>query len=254
MKCPRLKAVGLLPVVELPHLTQEVLLKKYYIGLDVHRDSVFMAVLDEREVRPNEKEDSDMIGTREVPANSPQPEKAIKSYQAKEQYLSHQEGLTEGIERMEIRIRETAEEPAYRETIQKLRAFRGIDWLTALALICETGDFRRFPGVGRLCSTRGWYRESIPAGETESGKEHHGGGHAYPETTGRISMALPPAGQSGQAAFGAGVGTSELVIARADEPPRYLKRCVGLNGRSFDRKFIIPSTHKRVLGYNTKFL
>jgi hypothetical protein len=45
MKCPRLKAVGLLPVVELPHLIQEALMKEYYIGLDVHKDSVLIRAI-----------------------------------------------------------------------------------------------------------------------------------------------------------------------------------------------------------------
>jgi hypothetical protein len=65
MKCPRLKAVGLLPVVELPHLTQEALMKEYYIGLDVHKDSVFIAVLDDRKVRSDGKADSGVIEMRE---------------------------------------------------------------------------------------------------------------------------------------------------------------------------------------------
>jgi hypothetical protein len=46
-------------------------MKEYYIGLDVHKDSVFMAVLDDRNVRSSQKGDSDVIETREVPANSP---------------------------------------------------------------------------------------------------------------------------------------------------------------------------------------
>jgi hypothetical protein len=44
-------------------------MKEYYIGLDVHKDSVFMAVLDDRKVRSNERADGDVIETREVPAN-----------------------------------------------------------------------------------------------------------------------------------------------------------------------------------------
>jgi hypothetical protein len=63
--------VGLLLVVELPHLTQEALVKEYYIGLDVHKDSVLMAVLDDRKVRSTEKADSDVIGLTEVRANFP---------------------------------------------------------------------------------------------------------------------------------------------------------------------------------------
>jgi hypothetical protein len=77
---PRLKAVGLLLVVELPHLTQEAQMKEYYIGLDVHKDSVLMAVLDDRKIRSAEKAGSDMIGVTEVPDNSPKLVKAIKDY------------------------------------------------------------------------------------------------------------------------------------------------------------------------------
>jgi transposase len=58
-------------------------MKEYYIGLDVHQDSVFMAILDDRKVRSNERADSDGIETREVPANSAPRVKAIKRYQAK---------------------------------------------------------------------------------------------------------------------------------------------------------------------------
>jgi transposase len=58
-------------------------MKEYYIGLDVHKDTTCVAVLDDRKVRPNEKEDSDVIGVWEVPTNSPQMVKAIKNYQEK---------------------------------------------------------------------------------------------------------------------------------------------------------------------------
>jgi hypothetical protein len=74
-------------VVELPHLTQEALMKEYYIGLDVHKDSVFMAVLDNRKVRSNEKSNSDLIGTVEAATNSPQLVKAIRQYQRKGKVL-----------------------------------------------------------------------------------------------------------------------------------------------------------------------
>jgi transposase len=268
-------------------------MKEYYIGLDVHKDSVFMAVLDDRNVRSQEKAESDLIGTAEVPTNSPQLVRAIKEYQKKgkvfvayeagclgfdlyhflekqgiacaiipantvfrpgnekkiktdrrdavligrmlkrgetqgihipsrkeeavrdfirgrgdlvddltrtkqriqkfllrhgyryendhywtalhikwleglefeqvleketfEQYLSHLEDLTERVKRMEKRIEEVAQQGEYKEKVQRLRAFRGIDYLTALALVCEIGDFRRFPRAGAFIA-------SIPAG------------------------------------------------------------------------------------------
>ncbi|MDR0997514.1 MAG: hypothetical protein LBL70_00470 [Treponema sp.] len=55
-------------------------MKEYYIGMDVHKDSVLMAVLDDRKVRSTEKTDSDVIGITEVATNSPKLVKAIKQY------------------------------------------------------------------------------------------------------------------------------------------------------------------------------
>jgi transposase len=77
-----------------------------------------------------------------------------------EQYLSHLEDLTERIKRMEKRIEEAAQEPEYRERVQKLRAFRGIDYLTALALsqqlplrlmLCRTAGHRRRSSSRNAC-------------------------------------------------------------------------------------------------------
>jgi hypothetical protein len=58
-------------------------MKEYYIGLDARKDSVLTAVLDERKVRSSDTTDSDVIGTWEVPANSPQLVKAIQRYRGK---------------------------------------------------------------------------------------------------------------------------------------------------------------------------
>jgi hypothetical protein len=44
-------------------------------------------------------------------------------------------------------------------------ALRRIDHLTALALVCETEDFRMFPDAGAFMSAWGWYRVSSPAGK-----------------------------------------------------------------------------------------
>src|ERR671918_40248 len=48
------------------------------------------------------------------------------------------------IEALELAIAETAEEGSWRELVAKLRCLRGIDTLTALALVAEIGDFGRF--------------------------------------------------------------------------------------------------------------
>src|SRR5438552_11614801 len=48
------------------------------------------------------------------------------------------------IEQLERAIRETAEQEPWRELVARLRCLRGIDTLTALALVTEIGDFDRF--------------------------------------------------------------------------------------------------------------
>src|SRR6266487_667280 len=48
------------------------------------------------------------------------------------------------IEALERAIRETAEQEPWRELVARLRCLRGIDTLTALALVAEIGDFGRF--------------------------------------------------------------------------------------------------------------
>jgi transposase len=334
-------------------------MKEYYIGLDVHKDSVLMAVLDDRKVRPSDKADSDLIGTWEVPTNSPQLVKAIRQYQEKgkvfvayeagclgfdvyhflgkygiaceiipantvfrpgnekkiktdkrdavligrmvkrgeargihvpsreeeavrdfirgrgdlvddltrtkqrlqkfllrhgyryendrywtgphlkwlkglrfeqameketfQQYLSHLEGLTERIKRMEKRIEEVAGQEEYREKVQKLRAFRGIDYLTALALVCEIGDFRRFPSAGAFMS----YLGLVPGEYSSGGKRNQGkitkagNGHIR-KLLAETSWHYPRPVRVGKGLAERRVGTSELVIGRADKAMREL--------------------------------
>ena len=48
------------------------------------------------------------------------------------------------IEQLERAIRETAEQEPWRDLVARLRCLRGIDTLTALALVAEIGDFTRF--------------------------------------------------------------------------------------------------------------
>src|SRR5207342_3867380 len=48
------------------------------------------------------------------------------------------------IEQLERAIRETAEQEPWRALVARLRCLRGVDTLTALALVAEIGDFGRF--------------------------------------------------------------------------------------------------------------
>jgi transposase len=86
--------------------------------------------------------------------------RALKFEQVNEQltfqhYLSYIEDLKARIARAEGSIEEIAKSPPYVENVQKLRAFRGIDYIIALSFICEIGDFNRFPSAGEFMSYLG---------------------------------------------------------------------------------------------------
>jgi transposase len=87
------------------------------------------------------------------------------------EYVDEVRRLEDKIARLDKRIEEEANTERYAKRVQKLRAFRGIDYLTALSLICEIGDFRRFPSAQSFMS----YLGLVPT-EHSSGKKRHQGG------------------------------------------------------------------------------
>ena len=60
------------------------------------------------------------------------------------EYMASYEQLEAKIERFDKRIEEIAAESRYQENVKKLGCFLGIRTHTALSLIVETGDFKRF--------------------------------------------------------------------------------------------------------------
>jgi transposase len=143
--------------------------------------------------------------------------------EAFEQYMSHMEDLIERIGRMEARIETIAQQREYWEKVQKLRAFRGIDYLTALALICEIGDFRRFPSAGAFMSFLGLVPSEFSSGNrrNQGGITKAGNTHIrklLTESAWHYPRVVKPSKRLAERR----VGTSELVIARADKAMRQL--------------------------------
>lgn len=66
------------------------------------------------------------------------------------------------IEQLERSIRETAEQEPWRELVARLRCLRGIDTLTALALVTEIGDFGRFKSAAEFMAFAGSCPPSTP--------------------------------------------------------------------------------------------
>ena len=68
------------------------------------------------------------------------------------------------------RLAEIADRDPYREPVGRLRCFRGIDTLTAMLILAELHDFRRFASAPALMA----YLGLVP-GEDSSGEKHRRG-------------------------------------------------------------------------------
>jgi transposase len=124
---------------------------------------------------------------------------------------------------MEKRIGELAQQPSYREQVQKLRAFRGIDTLTAPALVCEIGDFRRFPNAGAFMS----YLGLVPSEYSSGGRRNQGritkaGNTHIRKLLTESAWHYPRPVTISKRLADRREGTNELVIARANKAMRKL--------------------------------
>ncbi len=91
--------------------------------------------------------------------------------QVLEEHLGHLEYLGSRLQCLNEQIKEIAQSDIYAPSVNKLRALKGIDTLSAMVLITEITDFRRFPNPGALMSFLGL----IPS-EHSSGDKQQGGG------------------------------------------------------------------------------
>jgi transposase len=83
------------------------------------------------------------------------------------------------IEALERAIRDSAEQRPWRQLVAKLRCLRGIDTLTALALVAEIGDFDRFSSAEEFMAFVGLVPSEHSSGEqrrqgsiTKAGNAH----------------------------------------------------------------------------------
>lgn len=90
--------------------------------------------------------------------------------QALEQMLIHLEGLDRQLARLDADLEQIATAERWRDQVLALIAFRGISTRTALGLIAEIGDFRRFAHPRELASWLG-----ITPSEYSSGDQQHRG-------------------------------------------------------------------------------
>lgn len=82
-------------------------------------------------------------------------------------YLAEMEGLEQYIKELDGKIAEMSKEARYAERVKKLKAFRGIETLTAMTLITEVVDFKRFGEAKKLMSYIGLVPGEDSSGERE---------------------------------------------------------------------------------------
>ena len=85
-------------------------------------------------------------------------------------YLLAIDQLAARLRELDARLTEIAQTVPYREPVAWLRCFRGIDTLTAILILAELHDFRRFPSAPALMA----YLGLVP-GEDSSGEKHRRG-------------------------------------------------------------------------------
>lgn len=91
--------------------------------------------------------------------------------EAFDQYFCHLQELENRLERIEAKIVTVADTEQYHEPVSRLRCFKGIDYITALALVCEVGDFRRFRSAAAFMS----YLGLVPSEYSSGTKRKQGG-------------------------------------------------------------------------------
>jgi transposase len=85
-------------------------------------------------------------------------------------YLLALEQVEERVRTLEARLESVSQAEAYREPVAWLRCFRGIDTVTAMTIVAELHDFRRFTSPRGLMS----YLGLVPK-EHSSGESRHRG-------------------------------------------------------------------------------
>lgn len=93
------------------------------------------------------------------------------SQETLEEYMAEVVHLEQRCRRSADRIEEIAVQPEYEKSVQKLKAFRGIGTLTALSLVLEIGDFRRFSRAEQFMAFLGL----VPSERSSGNKRRLGG-------------------------------------------------------------------------------
>jgi transposase len=88
-----------------------------------------------------------------------------------DQYVTFIADMKDRLKRVDDEIIKIASSEPYAKDVQKLRAFKGIDYIIALSFICEISDFNRFPTAQRFMA----YLGLVPSESSSGNKVSRGG-------------------------------------------------------------------------------
>lgn len=86
------------------------------------------------------------------------------------EHLGHLDYLDSRLRYLDAQIEEIARSDIYATSVKKLRAFKGIGMITAMILIAEITDFRRFPNPKSLMAFLGLIPSEDSSGDKQKGQ------------------------------------------------------------------------------------
>ena len=95
-----------------------------------------------------------------------------------EYYVGRVEAAVEEKRELEAKVRELAEAPRWKPTVDALRCMKGVETVTAMALACEVDGFSRFRSASAFSAWLG-----VVPSESSSGERSRRGGSRRPETS-----------------------------------------------------------------------
>jgi transposase len=171
--------------------------------------------------------------------------------EAFDQYFCHLQELENRLERIETKIVSVAETEPYRENVARLRCFKGIDYITALAFVCEIGDFRRFHSAASFMA----YLGLVPS-EYSSGTKRRQGGITKTGNTHLRKLLIESSwhyryrGTASAALQTRRAGMDEIVIAYADKALHRLQsKFAHLVIRGKSSKTAVAATARELAGF-----
>jgi transposase len=168
-----------------------------------------------------------------------------------DQYLHTIESIEERVDRIDLQIKEIAESPRYEARVRKFRAFKGVDYIIALSLVCEIGDFKRFPTAAAFMSYLGLVPSEYSSGKKrkQGGITKTGNGHMRKLLTEAAWHYARPVQVSKRLAERR-VGTSENIISYADKALNRLhKKYVKLVFRGKSKQASVTAVARELSGF-----